>query len=297
MIYLARATFDPLADEPTFAGPLAALSEPAPGNAIYLMQFAGPVRDEWKDGVEAAGVELLGYMPEHAFVVRLDNLSPAEAGAFPNVRWVGPYRAAYKLEASLDAMLGSDEPISLMINLFPGENRAELEGAILGMGGEIEEVATSDLVGDAVRTTLPASRVADLALLASVSWVALYLNMELHNDVGRNIMGIPAAQSALAGLGVNLYGNNQIIDVVDTGLDTGNRSTLSLDYRGNFVKAYALGRPGVWDDPNGHGTHVAGSAAGSGRNSGAVPSTHSYGGSFAGTAPEAGLIFQSVLRK
>ena len=295
MIYLARATFDPLAREPAFAGPLAALSEPAPDSAIYLMQFAGTVQDEWKSDVEAAGVELLGYIPEHAFVVRLDNLSPAEAGALPNVRWVGAYRAAYKLEASLDAMLGSDEPISLTINLFPGENRAVLEGAVLDMGGAIEEVATSDLVGDAVRTTLPASRIVDLARLPLVSWVEPYLPNELHNDVGRNIMGVPGAQSAMAGLGVDLYGDGQIISVADTGLDTGNRSTLSLDYRDNFVKAYTWGRPGVWDDPNGHGTHVAGSAAGSGRNSGAVPSTHSYGGSFAGTAPEAGLIFQSLM--
>jgi serine protease AprX len=48
----------------------------------------------------------------------------------------------------------------------------------------------------------------------------------------------------------------------------------------------ALGRPGVTDDPQGHGTHVSGSALGSGAAS---------GGALAGTAPGASLYFQSLL--
>ncbi|MDH7570418.1 MAG: S8 family serine peptidase, partial [Armatimonadota bacterium] len=45
---------------------------------------------------------------------------------------------------------------------------------------------------------------------------------------------------------------------------------------------------------HGHGTHVAGSVLGSGVNSGSDPRTHSYDNSFAGAAPEADLIFQSL---
>jgi subtilisin family serine protease len=48
----------------------------------------------------------------------------------------------------------------------------------------------------------------------------------------------------------------------------------------------ALGRPGVTDDPHGHGTHVSGSALGSGAAS---------GGALAGTASGASLYFQSLL--
>ena len=296
MIYLARAVFDPLVDEPTIDGPLAALRDPAPGSDIYLLQFEGPVQEEWQDGVRAAGVDLLGYIPDHAFVVRLNSLSLDEAASLPNVRWVGPYRAAYKLEASLDAVIGRDEPVIVTICLFPGEHRAGIEETVASMGGAIEDAASSELVGDAIRTTLPGYRIAELALLPAVAWIEPYLPMELHNDVGKDIMGVTSAQNTLAGLGLNLYGSGQIVDITDTGLDTGNRSTLSLDFRDNFVKAYTWGRPGVWDDPNGHGTHVAGSTAGSGRNSGSVPATHSYGGSFAGSAPEAGIIFQSILK-
>jgi hypothetical protein len=50
---------------------------------------------------------------------------------------------------------------------------------------------------------------------------------------------------------------------------------------------YALGRPGRKDDPDGHGTHVAGSVLGDGV-SGSV-------GAVRGTAPKAKLVLQSVL--
>lgn len=303
MIYLARATFDPLAGEPAFEGLMAEISEPAPGNAVYLLQFEGPVLDEWKETVTAAGVELLGYIPDYAFMVRLNGLSVAEAGALPHVRWVGPYRMAYKIEETLESMAQSETPVTMLVSLFPGENRAEVEAAIQAMGGSIEDVASSALVGDTVKTTLPARRVLDLARLPMVAWIEPYLPMSIHNDRSREIMGVNAAQAAMASLGTNLYGANQIVDVVDTGLDTGNASTLILDLRDRFIKAYAWGRPGDWSDgawyggqpQGGHGTHVAGSVLGNGRNSGSNPSAHVYANSFAGVAPEARLIFQSVM--
>ena len=295
MIYLARATFDPLVEEPAFDGPLAALRDAAPDSDVFLLQFNGPVEDAWQGEIEAAGVELLSYIPDHAFVVRSSTLSPDAIASLPNVRWVGPYRAAYKLEQSLDAAMQSDEPMALTVSLFPGEDWTALEAHILSLDGTIEDIATSDLVGNAIRTTVSATAIADLALRSDVSWIEPYASMELDNDVARNIMGATGAQNVMSGLGTNLYGGGQIVSVADTGLDVGNRSTLSLDFRDTFVRAYAWGRTGVWDDPNGHGTHVAGSAVGSGRNSGSVPSTHSYGGTFSGVAPEAGLIFQSLL--
>ncbi len=85
-----------------------------------------------------------------------------------------------------------------------------------------------------------------------------------------------------------------MIAISDTGLDTGNAATISQDIRGRLVAGYARARAS-WSDPNGHGTHVAGSVLGNGKNSGSNPTTHSYAGSFAGFAPEAKLVFQSVM--
>jgi subtilisin family serine protease len=94
---------------------------------------------------------------------------------------------------------------------------------------------------------------------------------------------------------LGLYGQGQIVAIADTGLDTGDAGTLSADFAGRLVEAFALGRPGDWSDPQGHGTHVAGSVLGSGALSGSDAASHAYTGSFAGMAPEARFVFQSML--
>lgn len=111
------------------------------------------------------------------------------------------------------------------------------------------------------------------------------------NEVARR--DILAAEEIWAELG--LYGRGQVVAIADTGLDTGSVDTLSPDFAGRLLNAYALGRSGDWSDPNGHGTHVAGSVLGSGRLSGSDPGVHGYGGSFSGVAPEAEFVFQSLL--
>src|SRR5512134_289770 len=37
----------------------------------YIIQFAGPVQQEWKDAVAAEGAEILDYIPDFAFKVRM----------------------------------------------------------------------------------------------------------------------------------------------------------------------------------------------------------------------------------
>lgn len=102
-------------------------------------------------------------------------------------------------------------------------------------------------------------------------------------------MQVDQVRDALA-----LYGQGQIVAVADTGLDTGDMATLSADF-GRVRQGFAWGRPDSWSDSDGHGTHVAGSVLGSGILSGSDPASHRYEGSFAGVAPEAELVFQSLL--
>ena len=84
-----------------------------------------------------------------------------------------------------------------------------------------------------------------------------------------------------------LTGTGQVVGIADTGLDTGNLGTIHPDFTNRVKATYALGRPGDWSDPDGHGTHTSGSILGDG-------SAYSNG-LFHGTAYGAQLVMQSVM--
>ena len=75
-IRLKAATFDPLRGEPALAPCCATRARGPPERGIYIVQFIGPIEDAWKAAVAAAGGELLDYVPEYAFKVRM---RPAQA--------------------------------------------------------------------------------------------------------------------------------------------------------------------------------------------------------------------------
>ena len=106
-IRLKLMSFDPLRTTPDLTGEPAQLRANAvetPGRTgLYLVQFAGPVRDAWKDDVQRLGAHLYGYIPDYAFIARLDPSALPALRALDFVRWIGPYAPAYRIAPELSA--------------------------------------------------------------------------------------------------------------------------------------------------------------------------------------------------
>ncbi|HZD55871.1 MAG TPA: S8 family serine peptidase, partial [Anaerolineales bacterium] len=295
-IHLQYATFDPLHEPPRVASEQNA---PRPPGTVstYLLQFTGPVHAEWKTAVEQLGVRLYGYIPDYAFIARLDEAVIDEVTALPFVRWTGPYYPEYRLAGSLQSsQLSPQEPSPEVLNVqtLPDTDLDLLAGQVEALGGKVLQNAGNEF-GGYLRVELSLGLVSQLAALDGVLWVEPYFQPELYNDVaGSTIMG---AGTVRAGLG--LYGSGQIVAVADSGLDVGTTgSGMSADFAGRIIAGQAIcanyGGRTTWNDFLGHGTHVAGSVLGSGVLSGGNPSAHQYSSSFAGVAPEAQLVFQSI---
>jgi hypothetical protein len=292
-IRLRAATFDPITGEPALAAQNPATLASNTENT-YLVQFRGPVRASMKDAVRQLGARLYDPIPEHAFLARMDDATATQVEALDVVRWVGPYHPAYRLAPGLandDTSLQASASITVTVQVLPDSDLDAIAADITARGGSIQG-RDANIIAGYIDAIVPPASIADIARLDGVIWIEPDMPIELDNDVGGG--GVMRVDQVRQELG--LYGTGQIVGVADSGLDTGNLSTLHPDVAGRVIATECIGRsnPCDWSDPGGHGTHVAGSVLGDGSVSGSDPATSSYAGSYAGTAPEAQLVIQSL---
>lgn len=305
-IDLRYASFEPLRDGPPDV-PAVLQANPDKSGVVYeLVQFDGPVLQEWQDYLQAQGVELLEYIPHYAYVARFPAALRDVVARAPHVRWTGPWQPAYRLDPELlapvtaattaaadQATAASDAAPSfdLVVTTYPGGDTGALLAAMAALGVTPASVSESHW-GMTLRLSATAGQIAALVALPDVRWVEPFAERKLLNDIAPNGWLL---QTGIVWESLSLWGQNQLVAVADSGLDTGNTNTVHQDVRGRIQQAFALGRPGNWSDPDGHGTHVVGSVLGNGVRSGSNPGSHQYFGSAAGSAPEARLIMQSVM--
>ena len=285
---LANSTFDPLAGVPDLPESLAYTPEEAAAGGDYIIQFAGPVRQEWKEAILQIGGQLGSYLPEYAFLVHFDADAKAAAEAFSFVRWVGAYQPAYKLAATVDF----NDTRSYRVLTQPWADAASLERSFLAFDSRTRSFEGGFAV------VLNGAQLSQAAHLPGVLWIEPIYLQTTYNDIGGGtIMGGSTAWS-------NGYtGSGVVIAVTDTGLDVGDASNpgFHLDFAGRTIQiaswpvVYAdygsceIGNGGANDGAadvdSGHGSHVTGSVAGSGARS---------SGQIKGLAYEANITFQAV---
>lgn len=253
------------------------------GTGVYLVQFEGLVGESERGWVEKAGGRCLGYVPHNTLLVEWGTGRVERLAMRDRVRWVGWYGGEDKVHGAVARFVAKGEGRRrVRIVTFRPEDVGEVSDAVRAAGGVVEEEAAGEARGY-VRAVVDAQVVRALEELAEVEWIEPYVAPRLMNDVA--VQG-PRLNVWNVWTNYGLTGRGQIVAVCDTGLDTGNLATMHPDFTNRIRAMYALGRPGDWSDPDGHGTHVSGSVLGSGAAS---------SGSFRGTAYEAELIVQSVL--
>lgn len=273
LLHLHRATFD--AQQEISPTPTLDWAVPAPGN-YTIIQFGGPITSRDRTQLTRTGVIILEYIPDYAYLVTGTAEQLTAATQLPTLYAHTPFTLADKLAPSLLKALAEPQPVLGKVRLiaWPGATeRMNQELAALGL--------------TAVIKTTPAALL-QLANLESVRWIEPVGQPRLLNEVARDITQVNSAWQ-----NHSLFGNGQIIAYADSGLDTGDLATLSPDFAGRIVATHILVSGADWGDNHGHGTHVAGSLTGAGVQSGADPAQHNYTTSFAGVAPEAGLVVQA----
>ena len=272
------------------------------GTGYYIVQLTGPVTAADVAALEAAGLELFDYVPDFAFIVKMNSAQQATVQALSRVRWSGIYQPAYRVAPVVLARVeqpdtaSRDAALKLVVSVFRGELLADIVSQVAALGGEVLEQTETEWQGK-LKVRLPVAAVADVAALTGVRWLEPAPQWKLHNEVADNVLGVREVWTT-----EGLYGTGQTVAVCDTGLDQGSIAPAAL--HDDFENGSGASRvtalldrvgDGANDVNSGHGTHVAGSVLGNGALSGATPSSHTYPESaYAGMAPEAHLVFQAV---
>ena len=274
LLRLKTAVFDPLRQDRAAAQAEAQALPPGP--QLLIAQFDHPPTEADKDLLRQAGVEVGDYLPDYAYLVRGDRDALPRLAALKGVRWAGPYRPEYRLDPALARRAA---PGDVVVETWPG--RADALAKSLS-------AAAGPAGSTALRLHLDTPTLAHLAASPDVVWIGPRTKLRLANDVARSsrIMRVESAWDR------GLFGAGQMVGVADSGLDVGDLARLNPDFAGRVVATQPLTGT-TWNDYIGHGTHVAGSIAGTGRQSGSDPAAHQYKGSFAGMAPEARLYVQA----
>jgi len=251
----------------------------------WMVLFDAPVQPQWRTALEVAGATIRAYLPDNAWLIEAPAESIDAIRRLPAVAWTGEYRPAHKLQTRL-AVLARQEPalhVPFTLQTFSPHDVSDLVQSLETLGAS-DIRATPARRWGLIRAVLPAGKVARLAHLPEVQWLELYAPPRLLNNVSRSDERLQIESvHQLHGLD----GSGQIVAIADSGLDTGNFDTIHPDFSGQILQVFDTGRLTNWSDTYYHGTHVAASLLGTGAAS---------GGQYRGTAPGAGLVFQSVMR-
>jgi subtilisin family serine protease len=258
-----------LLDRSAPARPLAA------GQAgLHIVRFRDAITAASWEAMQGVGAEVGSYLGDLTFLVRMTPEQAAELAGSPLVQEVTRYRTAWKVSP---AVLKGTGKANLRVRTFQGQAPAGQSGF------QTDSVRPGSGGSSVFQVQADRSEALTLAEDETVVFIDEAKPMQFFNDVARGIMQVDTGGGPWSN---SLTGEGQVVGVADGGLDTGNPATLHPDLRSRLQTAFALGRPGDWSDPLGHGTHVAGSIAGDGTAS---------GGRLKGVAPGASLVFQSVL--
>lgn len=249
----------------------------------FIVQFKKAITEQDKKNL-AKKFEIFGYLPDDALVVRGTYSSLMNyKNSHPEVQAVVRYAPEFKVSTQFDvaSVFNKNSVQKVLIRLFKA---AEAEQVASQLEKISPQISVQDIAGKSVVALVPRGLVSHIAAVTGVEHVQpqpeivpfhFVMDQDLAGDVhaaaagdysdltgdepGTKVMKFATAWSQ------GFAGRGQVVSMADTGLDSGNVSAIHSDFSGSVISGYPFGLwSKTWDDPMGHGTHVAGSVMGSG---------------------------------
>ncbi len=217
---------------------------------IYLVHMLGPVSSEWRTSLESESVDIINYVPNYAYEVRMTPELAERVENFDFVDWVGIYHPGFKLPQNI-------EPGYVMVNMVDGRRLVT----------EVDD----------------RSQLVEIANDNNVYYLSQYHEPKLLDEMATQIIGgglwvlddddnPDTAYRKHGEYGsfanqIGYHGSEYVTTIADSGLGNGTTPDAGHpDFKDRVVGGYDYQsesfEEGEWNDGNGHGTHCAGSIGG-----------------------------------
>lgn len=241
-------------------------------HTYFILQFIGPIKEEWKITLEKMNVVFYEYIPEYSYKIKISPLQIPEILKLNFVNNIIEYKPELKIvkdtQEKIETMKKSEE-ITLYIETFKESSQLK---AVLEEYGEsyVQESSTS------FRVNIEKSNINKLMSIEDINVIEEIQPVTITNDFASDIIEVDPAGNIL-----HLNGSGQTIGVIDSGIDTGVDSLstagdIHLDFDNRIVNISLISNTLCQlygesctsaDDINGHGTHVSGSIISNGTRS------------------------------
>ena len=255
-------------ETPAFS-PAAGANAPGPTQSVsglYLIQFRSHLMPAMRSALEAQHVQLVKYVPDDAFIARLDDANPAAIRALPFVRWLGEYRADYKLHEGLLGPVGMVGAGDINVTLMLASAAPAVERAALRRVFNKLEQESQHRFGGVMRGRVKADRLQQLARSPAVLWIEPGPRMKLVDEIASELVGgegQPASHRTFT-QDYGFDGGGVTVAVADSGLHSGTTNYMHPDLAGRVSAFFFYGDLTDAMDEHSHGTHVTGIIAGNG---------------------------------
>ncbi len=240
-------------------------------DGVYIVQFPGPIQQEWKTSLENRGAEILDYMSNYGFLIRIPEQNSEKLLSFVQsgpARYLGPYPSKAKIDKNLTGLMqeSTTNRIRITIQFFdvPTQNQKKIIKDFVS-----PQKWSDDPVLPFVRGKIYPSDIDTIAELPFVKWVEQYIPGKSHNIESGMSGGADevAVQGDYDGSGIRVAVNDS--GITRTGNSTQCGAT-GADYHDDIASGriaderdFQNGDDNACDD-NSHGTHTAGTIGGDG---------------------------------
>ncbi len=207
-----------------------------PGKHHYLVQFVGPIKQQWLSKLKRLGAEPRSPFQEYAYVVRCSDATVPKVARQSFVRWMGHLSHKDRIEIIKGATLPRTRhlPGAYTVEFFGSYEMTKAAAAIRKLGVDIlskdtkARIMTVDVSGSAAKVKRILSK---LSAVHGVRAIRRRAIKRTSNYIAGTIMNTSRALSTP----LDLTGKGEVIAVCDSGLDTGDINNMHPDFHGRVV--------------------------------------------------------------